>query len=116
MTSPTGDPPLTRREFVQGAVVCTVAGIVEAADNKPGPAFAPGSDWPMYRHDPALTAESPLRGGLAEAPSVAWSFDLGGPKVPAESVIVRDVTGAGRDDFLTLSGDTVACRDSRGKL
>jgi outer membrane protein assembly factor BamB len=70
----------------------------------------------MYRHDLALAAESPLRGGFAEAPSVAWSLDLGGPKISAESVIVRDVTGDGQDEFLTLSADTVACRDSRGKL
>lgn len=59
----------------------------------------PGSDWPMYRHDPALTAVSPLRGGLSEAPCVAWSIDLGGPHVPAESILVRDVIGNGRDQL-----------------
>src|SRR5207245_3291356 len=73
------------------------------------------SAWPMYRRDPALTAVSPLRGGLGEAPQVAWSLDLGGPKVPAERVVVRDVTGDGQDEFLTLSADTVTCRDSRGR-
>jgi len=69
----------------------------------------------MYRRDPALTAVSPLRGGFAEAPEIAWSLDLGGPKIPAEKVIVRDVTGDGHDQFLTLSADTVTCRDSRGR-
>jgi hypothetical protein len=78
--------------------------------------FLPGSDWPMYRHDPALTAVSPLRGGLGEAPHVAWSIDLGGPHIAAESVVVRDVTGDGHDEFLTLSADTVTCRDSRGRI
>ena len=78
--------------------------------------FLPGSDWPMYRRDPALTAVSPLRGGLADAPHVAWSIDLGGPHIAAESVVVRDVTGDGHDEFLTLSADTVTCRDSRGRI
>jgi hypothetical protein len=70
----------------------------------------------MYRHDPALTATSPLRGGLAEAPRVAWWLDLGGPRLPTGSVLVRDVTGDGRDEFLTLADDAVTCRDSRGRL
>src|SRR5438067_3196570 len=73
-------------------------------------------DWPMYRRDPALTAVSPLRGGLQEAPEVAWSLELGGPKVPTERVIVRDFTGAGHNQFLTLSADTVTCRNSSGRL
>jgi hypothetical protein len=31
-------------------------------------------------------------------------------------VLVHDVTGDGRDEVLTLNGDTVACRDGRGLL
>src|SRR5262249_10439328 len=58
---------------------------------------------------------SPLRGGLAEAPRVAWSLDLGGRHVLSESVAVRDVTGDGRDEFLTLTADSVTCRDNRGR-
>jgi hypothetical protein len=88
----------------------------DEAPVKPRIADYPGSDWPMYRRDPSLTAVSPLRGGLAEAPEVAWSLDLGGPKVVAERVVVRDVTGDGQDEFLTLSADTVSCRDSRSQL
>jgi hypothetical protein len=75
----------------------------------------PGSDWPMYRHDPALTAVSPLRGGMDQAPTLAWSLDLGGPKFPAERVLVHDVMGKGQDAFLTLSADTITCRDSHGR-
>jgi hypothetical protein len=70
----------------------------------------------MYRHDPALTASSPLRGGLGKAPRLAWSLDLGGPRVPAESVVVRDVTGGGREEFLTLGADALTCRNSRGRV
>src|SRR5690349_6058647 len=56
---------------------------VPAAD----PKALPGSDWPMYRHDPALTAASPLRGGFAKAPQVAWSVDLGGANIPSERIV-----------------------------
>src|SRR5437879_5011008 len=76
----------------------------------------PGGDWPMYRRDPALTAVSPLRGGLANAPEVAWSIDLGGPRTLAERVVVRDVTGDGQDEFLTVRADTITCRDNRGRV
>jgi hypothetical protein len=70
----------------------------------------------MYRHDPGLTAASPLRGGFDEAPTLAWSLELGGPKVVAEKIVVHDVTGDGQDEFLTVSAETVTCRDSRGRL
>lgn len=75
----------------------------------------PGSDWPMYRHDPALTAVSPLRGGFDEAPTLAWSLDLGGPKVVAERIVVHDVTGDDQDEFLAISAESITCRDSRGR-
>jgi hypothetical protein len=111
------EPSLTRRAFVQAAVGAGVAGLVAAADEKPtATAFVAGSDWPMYRHDPALSAASPIQGSLAEAPRVAWSLALGGPHVPSESVIVRDVTGDGRDAFLTFAADSVTCRDPRGQV
>src|SRR5438046_732958 len=118
MTSPDPrEPSLTRRAFVQATVRGGAAALVAAAEEQlPAPAFLAGSDWPMYRHDPALTAAFPIRVGLAEAPRVAWSLDLGGPHVPSESVVVRDVTGDGRDEFLTLTADAVACRDNRGQL
>ncbi|MSR57099.1 MAG: hypothetical protein EXS05_05445 [Planctomycetaceae bacterium] len=118
MTSPDqGGPSLTRREFVIGTICSPAAGLLAAADEKPStPPFLAGSDWTMYRHDPALSAESPIRGGLAEEPVVAWALDLGGPHVPLESIVVRDVTGDGLDEFLTLSADSVACRDNRGRL
>ena len=108
---------LSRREFVQAMVLTGAAGLLAAAEEKPPvPAFLAGSDWLMYRHDPELTGVSPIRGGLAEAPRVAWSLELGGPNVPQESIVVRDVTGDGHDDFLTVSTDSVVCRDNRGRL
>src|SRR5262245_30973415 len=107
MTSPDSrGPSLTRRAFVQGTVCAGAIGLVAAAEEKPSaPAFLAGSDWPMYRHDSALSATSPIRGGLAEAPRVAWSLDLGGPRVPSEAVVVRDVTGDGRPKVLVAAED-----------
>lgn len=108
---------LTRREFVHGTLLAGAAGLVTTAHGAaPVTVFPAGSDWPMYRRDPALTATSPLRGGLGQAPHVAWSLELGGPKLPLETVLVRDVTGSGSDDFLTISADTLTCRDARGTL
>lgn len=118
MSAPDEDRPLTRREFVIETLVCGGAvGLVAAADANPGGRqFSPGSDWPMYRHDPALTAASPIVGGLARQPAVAWTLDLGGPHIPQESIVVRDITGEGRDEFLTLSADAIVCRDNRGRI
>lgn len=118
------DTNLTRREFLHtavthGALLSSAAGILAAGtDGRADSAssFLPGSDWPMYRHDPALTAQTPLKGGLATAPQSIWSIDLGGPKVAAESVALHDVTGDGQVDLLILGIDSVTCRDSLGKL
>src|SRR5262245_29805734 len=110
-------PSLTRREFVQAALYSGAAGLLADAEEKPpSHPFPAGSDWPMYRHDAELSGISPLRGDLAEAPALAWSLDLGGPHLPSESVVVRDVTGDGQDEFWSLRADSIACRDSRGRL
>jgi hypothetical protein len=41
--------------------------------------------------------------------------DLGGPRVPSETVLVRDATGDGRDEILILAEDAVECQDARGR-
>src|SRR5437899_2024593 len=105
---------LTRRAFTQGLAaggLAWSAGRAAApagAAAKPAPP-APGSDWPTYRHDPGLTALSPLKGGFARPPVIAWSLDLGGPAVASERIVVADVTGQGRDAFLALGEDQVVC-------
>jgi hypothetical protein len=110
---------MSRRELVKGmalggvASVALAPGILQAAGSEGEVA---GGDWPVYRHDAALTASSPLRGGFAQAPRVAWSLDLGGPSVPSERLLVQDVTGDGRDDILELGEETVTCREARGRL
>src|SRR5262245_59194240 len=92
--------------------VLTISSTIPAADPKP----LSGGDWPTYRHDPALSAASPLRGGFAKAPRVAWSIDLGGANIPSEHIVVGDFRGERRQEFLALSADTVTCRDSRGQV
>ncbi len=78
------------------------------------PKYAPGSDWPSYRHDATLSGISPLKGGLARSPRVVWSVDLGGPRLPSETIRIRDVTGDGRDEILILGLASIECRDARG--
>src|SRR5947209_5493316 len=114
---------LTRRAFTKGLAG---GGLAWAAGERLASA-APGlrsahsvpaaaGDWPTYRHDPGLTALSPLKGGFAERPRVAWSLDLGGPAMPAEQILVVDVTGDGKEAFLALGADAVVCRDATGKV
>ena len=112
------DLALTRRDFVIGTFVRRDVGIPwrPPRTSRSAARVLAGSDWPMYRHDMALSAESPIRGGLAQPPRVLWSVELGGPNVASESVVVSDVTGDGVDKFLTLSSEAIMCRDNRGKL
>jgi hypothetical protein len=82
------------------------------------PAATPASstDWPTYRHDAGLTGISPLKGGFAQAPTVAWSLNLGGPRQASEQISLRDVTGDGHDELLTVGAETVTCRNALGTV
>jgi len=44
-------------------------------------AFASGNDWPVYRHDVALSGVSPGKGNIT-APEVKWEYYLDAPMVP----------------------------------
>jgi hypothetical protein len=112
-----GATTITRRALLQGTSLMAVGSVCAnpaAARKEPTTTPPPGDDWPTYRHDGLLSATSPLKGGLARAPKVAWSLDLGGPKVPAEQIYVGDLDGDGRDEFLTLGQNEIICRDARG--
>ena len=54
------------------------------------------------------------RAGSGRPPRVAWSIDLGGPRIQAATALIRDVTGDGQDDILILGNDTVECRQATG--
>jgi hypothetical protein len=49
--------------WIAAALTCLVTETDVLAELSPGPPSPPGSDWRMYRYDPALTAGSPLKGG-----------------------------------------------------
>jgi hypothetical protein len=39
---------------------------------------APANDWPVYRHDVALSGVSPGKGGI-KTPEIKWEYYLGTP-------------------------------------
>lgn len=75
----------------------------------------PSAEWPAYRRDPALTGFSPLAGGLAEAPVVKWSFDLGGRPTPSEQAQLVDVNGDNREELLRVTADRIICQTVEGE-
>ena len=80
-----GDRRRTARSgFIRNLIAVGFAtGGIAAATVAAPPDRVHGGDWPTYRHDPALSAVSPLNGGLGQPPRVAWSLDLGGPRIPS---------------------------------
>jgi hypothetical protein len=78
-------------------------------------ASAPGADgdWPMWRHDPALTAYQPTPGAMASEPRVLARHSLGA--TPGTATFA-DLLGSGRDaEVLVLAGARLAAYDSAGK-
>jgi len=84
-------------------------------------ALAPAPDWPVYRHDVALTGVSLGRGRIA-TPRVLWEHYLGVPFVPvatdrlAKQADVADLDGDGRPERYHLDGQTIRVTDLAGKL
>jgi outer membrane protein assembly factor BamB len=74
-----------------------------------------GADWPSVRHDGGLTGQSPLKGGLGQAPGELWSVDLGGPSLPMEYATIQDVNGDGKNEVLRPMADRLVCQDLTGK-
>jgi outer membrane protein assembly factor BamB len=79
------------------------------------------TDWPLFRHDLALTGVSPGRGKIA-TPRVFWEHYLGVPFVPvatdrtAKPADVADLDGDGRPERFVLDGQTIRVNDLTGKL
>ena len=68
---------------------------------------------PTGRHIAAilgLSGFSPLIGGLAEAPIVKWSVDLGGSLTNSEQAQLVDVNGDGREELLRVTTDRIICQ------
>ena len=82
-------------------------------------AFASSNDWPVYRHDVALSGVSPGKGNITE-PEVKWEYHLGAPMVPlaiagaAPAANVADLDGDGVPERFSLSGKTIEVTDLAG--
>src|SRR5439155_11531336 len=81
----------------------------------------PPADWPVYRHDVALTGVSPGRGRIV-TPRVLWEHYLGVPSVPvaadrpANPADAADLDGDGRPARFSLDGQTIRVTDLAGRL
>src|SRR5437588_5615481 len=92
----------TRRGFL-GRLFAALAGTL--ARPRPTRAAIPtaGPDWPVFRHDLALTGVSPGRGKIA-TPRILWEHYLGVPFVPMatdrppQPADVADLDGDGRHE------------------
>src|SRR6185312_6260294 len=76
---------------------------------------APGADgdWPMWRHDPSLTAYQPTPGAMASEPRVLARHFLGA--TPGAATFA-DLLGSGRDaEVLVLAGARLVAYDAAGK-
>src|SRR5438105_11489240 len=80
----------------------------------------PPADWPVYRHDVALTGVSPGRGRIA-TPRILWEHYLGVPFVPVaadrpvQPADVADLDGDGRPERFSTDGQTIRVFDLAGK-
>ncbi len=83
-------------------------------------ALAAGSDWPVYRHDAALTSVSPGKGAITK-PAVKWEHYLG---VPYQAIATDrkpvnafsgDLDGDGRIETFTIDNKTIKVFDPAGE-
>src|SRR5947199_6279199 len=96
----TSDAAWTRRGFLR-RLFDMLAGAVARPRFGQAIAPTPSADWPVYRHDLALTGVSPGRGRIA-TPRILWEHYLGVPFVPVatdrpvQPADVADFDGDGR--------------------
>lgn len=80
---------------------------------------AAGSDWPMYRHDTALSGVS-MGKGMIVRPAVKWSYYLGCPWTPLaadrqDTPWTADLDGNGEPETLSVAGKTIRVLDRAGQ-
>ncbi|MCS6919621.1 MAG: FG-GAP-like repeat-containing protein [Fimbriimonadales bacterium] len=79
-----------------------------------------GSDWPVYRHDCALSGVSQGKGRIL-SPRVKWEYYLGAPYIAfaadrnAEPSNLADLDGDGTQEQFHLNGKTIEVSDLSGK-
>ena len=81
--------------------------------------LAASNDWPVYRHDVALSGVSPGKGNIT-VPEIKWEYYLGVPFVPIAAAgaqpaaNVADLDGDGTLEKYSLSGKTIEVSDLSG--
>jgi hypothetical protein len=81
--------------------------------------FASTNDWPVYRHDTALSGVSPGRGHIT-VPEIKWEYYLGAPFVSVATAgfgtaeNIADLCGDGVRERFSLSGKTIEVMDLSG--
>lgn len=82
--------------------------------------IASSTDWPVYRHDGALSGVSPGKGRIVK-PEIKWEFYLGAPRVAiatdriAEPPNTADLDGDGTLEKFSLNGNTIQVTDLSGR-
>ena len=85
-----------------------------------GALAAPTDDWPVYRHDVALSGVSPGKGRIVK-PEILWEYYLGAPPVTVaadrkpENPNVADLDGDGTPEKFSLNGKTIEVTDLSGR-
>jgi outer membrane protein assembly factor BamB len=85
-----------------------------------GAVSAATKDWPVYRHDVALSGVSPAKGRIV-TPDVKWEYYLGAPFVPIAAAKneasgnVADLDGDGTPEKFLLKDKTIEVTDLSGK-
>jgi outer membrane protein assembly factor BamB len=108
----------TRRRFLGQSIALTGTALWPTAVRS---APTPAADWPVYRHDLALTGVSPGLGKIT-TPAVHWEYYLGVPFVPiatnhaAQRADVVDLDGDGRLERFSIDGHVIRVSDLTGKL
>jgi hypothetical protein len=72
---------------------------------------ADSEPWPSYRHDASRSGISPLVGGLAKVPAVAWTVDLGGKMYPGGLAYDLDTDQDGEDEVILVNHSSVVCQN-----
>lgn len=83
-------------------------------------AAASSPDWPVYRHDEALSGVSPGSGRITQ-PEIKWEYYLGAPRIDlatdrlAAPPNTADLDGDGTVEAFSLNGNTIRITDLAGR-
>jgi outer membrane protein assembly factor BamB len=101
------EPTIARRDFLASLALLGLQFSrrrLPAGQPRNGPTRSSPVDWPVYRHDVALTGVSPGKGRIV-TPNVQWEYDLGVPYEAMANVRSPDVVWSGRARVADLDGD-----------